>query len=171
MQKDSNWLGSGRAEWEPSSFSARSSMWARAGWGWGFRGGSARRANTPLRVSRDRLFKSRAFDFSILNANASPTDLLPYPSQIKGLTGCLISLCLLDTSAVSTGLILCTGSFSFTMQAGEAHPYAKTRAKLSTVRNEGEGLCEPAETTGDLGVLWDLPESSPMITSSESKKH
>lgn len=74
---------------------------------------------------------------------------------MSGLTGCLISLCLLDTSesAVSTGLILRTGSFSFTMQAGEARPYAKTRAKLSTIRNEGEGLCEPAETAGDLGVL------------------
>lgn len=58
--------------------------------------------------------------------------------------------------------------FSFKMQAGEVHPYAKTKAELFTIGNEGLSLLEPTDLPGDLGVLRSLPGFSPAIKSSES---
>lgn len=39
------------------------------------------------------------------------------------------------------------------MQAGEVHPYAKTKAELFTIGSKGWSLLEPADIPGDLGVL------------------
>lgn len=79
-------------------------------------------------------------DFSTLDAGTSPTDRFPHPSWIDGLTGCLISMYPLDSSAGSTGPIPGVERVSFQMQAGKASSICKDEGRAICYREVREAL-------------------------------
>lgn len=57
---------------------------------------------------------------------------------------------------------------SFKMQAGEVHPYAKTKAEPFTIRNKGLSLLEPVDVSDDLvGWGWGALKLPRVLSSDE----
>lgn len=103
---------------------------------------------------QEQIFKTQDFNFFILYANTSPTDFQSYPSQIHGLTGCLISWSLLDSSIMNSPLSPAWKGLIFYAD-GKFHPYAKRKAHLSS--QALEGFLESMEIIMKLGALEPRP--------------